>query len=154
RLAAAVCFAVSATALAQSEGIAAFRGTVHTDNGKDIPSTGKLYFSKPGVRVEWETKVPDSDRKDSRAAMPDHFQLVALQLAAEPGRTYMLNPERKTYTVQETPKDARTPVPTDKSWKVQKLGKDTVAGFSCEKVLLTSDKGNEMELCVTKELTP
>lgn len=158
RLAAAAVFsviAVSATALAQSEGIATFAGSVHTDNGKTIASSGKIFLAKAGCRVDWETRLPDSaDRKDAHNGAPDRFHLVVLQLASEPGRTYTLNPERKTYSVRDAPKETPTPSVPDRAWKIQKLGRDTVAGFSCEKVLLTSDRGNEMELCVTRELTP
>jgi hypothetical protein len=156
RLAAAAFFALSAAALAQFEGIATFKGSVHTDKGQTIPSQGKVFLARAACRVEWETDLKQlvENRKDAKGVMPDHYSLVILQLLSEPGRTYTLNPERKTYSVRDASKDQPDPKTPDRTWKVQKLGRDTVAGLSCEKALITSDAGNEMEVCVSKELTP
>lgn len=155
RIAAPAFFALSAAAFGQMEGIAQFKGSVHTDKGQSIPSQGKVFLSKSACRVEWETDLTKvgADRKDAKGAMPDHFRLVIIQRMAEPGRTYMLNPDRKTYTVHEASKDKPVDLP-DRTWKVQRLGPDTVGGLSCEKALLTSDAGNETEVCVTRELMP
>ena len=155
RLAAAVFFAFTAAGLAQFEGVATFKGTVHTDKGQTIPSQGKVFVSRAACRVEWETDLKQvaAGRKDP-GMMPDHFRMVILQLLSEPGRTYTLNPERKTYSVRDSSKEKPNPKVPDRTWKVQKLGPDTVGGLRCEKALLTSDAGNEMEVCVSKELIP
>ncbi len=156
RLAAALFFSLPSLALAQTEGIAQFKGTVHTDRDQTIPSQGKVYVSKSAVRVEWETDMTQvaAGRKEHRGMMPDHFRFVFLQKISEPGKTYTLNPETKTYSVRESSKGKLPPGARDREWKVQKLGRDTVAGFSCEKALITSNAGNEMEVCVTRELVP
>jgi hypothetical protein len=156
RLAAAAFFAFSAAGLAQFEGVAQFKGSVHTDKGQTIPSQGKVFVTRAACRVEWETDLKQlaGDRKDPKGMMPDHFRLVILQLLSEPGRTYTLNPERKTYSVRDASKDKPDAKVPDRTWKVQKLGRDTVGGLSCEKALVTSDAGNEMEVCVSKELIP
>jgi hypothetical protein len=155
RPAAAVFFAFSAAGLAQFEGVATFKGTVHTDKGQTIPSQGKVFVTRAACRVEWETDMKQlaGSRREARG-MPDHFKLVILQLLSEPGRTYTLNPERKTYSVRDASKAEPDPKVPDRTWKLQKLGQDTVAGLSCEKALLTSDAGNEMEVCVSRELIP
>jgi hypothetical protein len=159
RLFAAAFFAISAAASAQTEGVAKFKGTVHTDRGQTIPSQGTVYVAKVGVRVEWETDMTQvaadgKDRKDHKGMMPDHMRLVILQMLSEPGKTYTLNPETKTYSVRESSKQKPPATVRDREWKVQKLGHDTVAGYSCEKALITSDAGNETEVCVSKELVP
>lgn len=157
RIAAAVFFVSSAAVLAQSEGVAEFKGTTHTEKDQTIPSQGKVYFSKSACRVEWETDLRQlrEERKDAPKGMiSDRFRMVLLTKLSEPDRVYHLNDERKTYSVTDLSKekrDAKTPAHT---WKVQKLGRDTVAGLSCEKALLTADDGVQTEVCVTKEVVP
>jgi Domain of unknown function (DUF4412) len=159
RLAASFAAAVllgSARLLAQTEGIAEFRGTVHTDKGKTIPSQGKVYLSKAAVRVEWETDLSsvDRNRKDDPREIPNHFRMTMIQRIAEPDRTYMVNDERKTYSIQMIDDKRERPDRSDKKWKVQKLGRDTVGGFSCEKALLTSEDRRETEVCIATDLVP
>ncbi len=153
---AAVFLWPAAGAFAQSEGIAEFRGTVHTDKGKTIPSQGKVYLSKAAVRVEWETDLSSVDRnpKDDPRNIPNHFRMTMIQKISEPDRTYMVNDERKTYSIQMIDDKRERPKGSEKKWKVQKLGRDTVGGFSCEKALLTSEDRRETEVCITTELMP
>lgn len=147
---------IAAAGLAQSEGVATFKGSVHTDKGQTIPSQGKVFVTRAACRVEWETDLKQlaGDRKAPKSMMPDHFKMVILQLLSEPGRTYTLNPEHKTYSVQDASKEKPDTKLPDRTWKVQKLGRDTVGGLSCEKAMVTSNAGNEMEVCVSKELIP
>ena len=157
RLAALAFLALCAAARAQTEGIAEFKGTVRTDRKQTIPSQGKVFLSKAAVRVEWQTDLRDlaRDRKESSksGAMPDQFRMVMIQRVSEPDRIYIVNEESKTYTVQmiDEKRDAARP---ERAWKVQKLGRDTVAGFSCQKALLTALDGDETEACLTAELSP
>lgn len=154
---AAAFFVCSAAALAQSEGVAEFKGTVHTEKNQTIPSQGKVYFSKSACRVEWETDLRQlkEDRKDAPKGMiSDRFRMVLLTKLSEPDRVYHLNDERKTYSVTDVSKEKRDSKGPERTWKVQKLGRDTVAGLSCEKALLTADDGDQTEVCVTREVIP
>ncbi len=155
-VAAAAFFAFSAAALAQFEGVAEFKGAVHTERNVTIPSQGKVYLSKNACRVEWQTDLRQlaEGRKEQKAATPDHFRMVMIQKLSEPERIYNLNDERKTYSVTSISKekpDAKVPART---WKVQKLGRDAVAGLACEKALLASENGDQTEVCVSRELIP
>ena len=156
RIAAAAFFVCSAAALAQSEGVAEFKGTTHTDKNQTIPSQGKVYFSKSACRVEWETDLRQfrEERKEKKEVVPDHFRMVMLTKLSEPDRLYHLNDERKTYSVTDTSKEKRDSKGPERHWKVQKLGRDTVGGLSCEKALLTADDGDQSEVCVTREVIP
>jgi uncharacterized protein DUF4412 len=157
RIAALALFVSRASALAQTEGIAEFRGTVHTDKGQTIPSQGRVYMSKSAVRVEWETDLREvaKERKDSGKAsgMPEQFKMVMIQKLAQPDRIYIVNDGRKTYAVEATGTRRAKPGP-ERTWKVQRLGRDTVAGFACEKALLTAQDGDQTEVCITAELMP
>jgi Domain of unknown function (DUF4412) len=156
RIATLAFLVCGSSVLAQTEGIAEFRGTVHTDKGQTIPSQGKVYMSKSAVRVEWETDLREvaKDRKDSGAAgLPQEFRMVMIQKLAEPDRIYIVNDGRKSYAVESTHTE-RSQTRTARRWKVQKLGRDTVAGFACEKALLTAEDGDQTEVCVTTELAP
>jgi hypothetical protein len=158
--AAALSAGIAAPVRAQSEGIAEFKGEVHSDRGKTVPSHGKVFLSKAAVRVEWETELssPDRNRRDDPKATPNHFRMVMIQKLSEPDRTYIINDERKTYTVQmidQKREDSKSPNGSDKKWTVKKLGRDTVGGYSCEKALLTSeDSSRETEACIATDLVP
>jgi len=157
RIAALALLVSRASAFAQTEGIAEFRGTVHTDKNQTIPSQGKVYLSKAAVRVEWETDLREvaKDRKESgkSSGMPEQFRMVMIQKLAEPDHIYIVNDVRKTYAVETTGTKREKTTP-ERTWKVQRLGRDTVAGFSCEKALLTAQDGDQTEVCITSELSP
>ncbi len=154
--AAAAAFLVyCAAVLAQSEGVAEFRGTTQTDKEQAIPSQGKVYTSKAAVRVEWEMNLSAAGaaRKGSKTGLPSNFRMVMIQKLSEPDRTYIVNDQQKTYAVEmiDEKKDLSTP---ERTWTVKKLGRDTVAGLSCEKALLTARDGDETEVCVSTEIIP
>ncbi|MGH9367756.1 MAG: DUF4412 domain-containing protein, partial [Thermoanaerobaculia bacterium] len=155
RIAAAVFFALSVNALAQSEGVAEFRGTTQTDKNGAIPSQGKVFTSKNAVRVEWEMDVSaaGAERKGNKTGVPSNFRMVMIQKLSEPDRTYVLNDQQKTYAVEliDEKRDKATP---ERTWTVKRLGRDTVAGLSCEKALLTAKNGDETEVCVSTEIIP
>jgi hypothetical protein len=136
---------------AQTEGIAEFKGETHSSRGQTIPSTGKVFLSRSAVRVEWQTQVAGSDRK---AGAPDRFRMTMIQKQSEPDRSYMLNEERKTYSVMEFDTKREKKERSAEKWTAEKLGRDTVAGFSCEKLKMTSASGSVTEACVAQELMP
>ena len=150
--------ALSGTALAQSEGVAEFKGTMHPGSGQSAPSTATVYFKK-GVafRSELDMSLAGVAGRESgaaRGAMPSHYKMAMIQKLSDPDHIVTLNDERKTYSIMDLKKireDANMPRST---YTVQKLGKDTVAGFSCEKALVTSSSGTQMELCISTEIFP
>jgi len=86
--------------------------------------------------------------------MPQGSHSVSLWRHAEPDLVYLLDEARKTYQVLDVKKarEANRGVDQEK-WTVRRLGKDKVAGFSCEKVAARHGEGKEMELCVTAEIS-
>jgi hypothetical protein len=154
---AAAFFLASTAALAQFEGVAEFRGTVQTGKGQTIPSQGKIFVSRSACRVEWETdlrEIAEGRKESSKAAIPERMRLVILQKLAEPDRAYLVNEAARTYAIQDSSKEKTDKETPEKKWKVERLGKDTVAGLSCEKALLTSESGDQTEVCVSRELIP
>jgi uncharacterized protein DUF4412 len=153
RLACSLLFSASAVLYAEVEGVAEFKATVAMKQGQNVPSTGKVFVSKSAVRVEWETDLSSlkEARKDQTKGMRDRFRMVMLQRLAEPNKTYSIDDEQKTYSVITHEEKAQ---PSDRKWKVEKTGRDSVAGYSCEKAVLTSDSGGRTEVCVSKEIMP
>lgn len=145
----------SATASAQFEGVADFRVTMTGEKGKSVPSTGKIFVSPNAYRTEWETHFDGANRAPKQgedAAAPRSFKMTMFGRGAEPDKIYMLNDERKTYSVMDLKKireEARNV--SKETYTVEKLGTDKVAGVSCQKGLVTSSTGNEFEVCVSKD---
>jgi hypothetical protein len=145
----------SATASAQFEGVADFRVTMFGEKGKSVPSTGKVFVTRNGYRSEWETQFDASTRAPKSAeekAVPRRVKMTMFGRAAEPDKLYMINDENKTYSVMDLKKireEARNA--SKETYTVQKLGTDTVAGISCQQGLVTSSRGNEFEVCVSKD---
>jgi len=142
---------LSAPLLAQSEGIAEFKGETHGSRGQTVPSSGKVFLSRSAVRVEWQTQLAGTDRK---AGAPDPFRMTMIQKQSEPDHSYMLNEERKTYSVMQFDTKREKTESSSEKWTAEKLGRDTVAGFSCEKLKMTSAAGNVTEACVAPDLMP
>jgi hypothetical protein len=158
RLAIAV-LALSGAALAfgQTDGIAEFKGSVHSRKDQVIPSKGKVYFSKGAVRVEWVTDLSQvvKERKDAdKTAIPDNFQMVMIQRVSEPDRMISINDKTKTYSVTAIDRDAEKLKRPERKWKVERKGRDTVAGFACEKAVLTAEGGDLTEVCVVTDWIP
>jgi hypothetical protein len=158
RIAAAAFVVLTAPAFAQSEGVAEFKGTMG-GKGQSIPSSGKVYFSKVAYRTEWEIDLSSLAQREKGAPkgmMPGRTRMVTIQKLSDLDHIVNVNDDNKTYSVTDLKKlredlGKNTPRAT---YTVQKLGRDKVAGFSCEKALLTSSSGSEMELCVSADLFP
>jgi hypothetical protein len=145
----------SAAASAQFEGVADFRVTMTGEKGKSVPSTGKIFATKNAYRTEWETHFDAGTRapkSGEEAAAPRSFKMTMFGRLAEPDKLYLINDEKKTYSVMDLKKvreEARNA--SKETYSVQKLGTDTVAGISCQEGLVTSSAGNVFEVCVSKE---
>ncbi len=159
RLAAAAFLPLSAYALAQSEGVAEFKGTMSGGPGKSAPSTGRVYFRKGAAyRTEWETDLTGIAKKETDAPkgmMPSRYRMVMIQKLSDPDHMVTVNDDTKTYSITDLKKlREEMPNTTHTTYTVKKLGRDSVAGIACEKALVTSSSGSEMELCVSTDLFP
>jgi hypothetical protein len=155
-LATALSFA-AAIATAQFEGVADFKITMSAGSDKSSPGEGRIFLAPSGYRMEWAmdlSSLRKSDKdKDAGKASPAPLTMTMLVRKADPGKVYMLNDDKKTYSVIDSSKAAEEHGKTPKeSFTVRKLGTATVAGHSCQNVLLTSSKGTEIEVCVAKDL--
>jgi hypothetical protein len=96
-------------------------------------------------------KMPDSVSRKGSA--PTRIKMTMLAKASERDKIYMINDENKTYSIWDSSayreESKKSPKET---YTVKKLGRDTVAGLSCQNALLTSSKGAEIEACVSSEL--
>jgi hypothetical protein len=145
----------SAATAAQFEGVADFRVTMTGEKGKSVPSTGRIFVTKDAYRTEFETQLDAATRAPKQgevAAVPQRFKMTMFGRLAEPDKLYMINDERKTYSVMDLKRVRDEAQNSSKeTYIVQKLGTDTVAGVSCQKGLVTSSTGNEFEVCVSKD---
>lgn len=132
------------SAFAQFEGIVEMKMAA-----KDGSGTGKTYVSKVGSRSEIALQSPKLQQLTSGP-----FRMVTIQKFSEPDLVYHLNDERKTYSIINL-KDAREQAGklSEETYTVKRIGADTVAGYTCEKALLTSGDGRETEVCVTKDIS-
>jgi hypothetical protein len=140
-------FAVSTGALAQSEGIAEFKGSTSIPSGPSIPSHSRVSFSGASARVDVDV---DMSAVAGSSGSPVAYKMTIIQKASEPDRMYMLNEAQKTYSVTHVDKTSDNP--SQETFTVKKGGSDKVAGFACEKAVVTSSTGSESQLCITKQL--
>lgn len=153
RLAAAILLALPTSLLAQSEGIGEFKGQTTVGPGQTMPSQAKIYTARPGVRVEMQIDTQNAARsREARGAVPAQVRMLMITRVSEPDRVYFVNEEAKTYSVLGSKETSKTS--GGRKYSVRKLGRDTVAGFSCEKASLTSDDGSRTDLCITRDLVP
>lgn len=136
---------VASLGLAQTEGVADYKLT-----GESMTGTGRMYVSKAGYRVEWNMELSDSAR---RGRGPRDMKTTIVGKLSEPDVVYMVNDESKTYSTFNT-KEARDEAARSREkYTVEKLGTETVAGFSCQNARLKSTSGTEMEVCLTRDLS-
>jgi hypothetical protein len=122
-----------------------FEGVLESKMSGQVNGTGRTWISKEGIKMEMEMQVPSAEQAD----LGKTFSAVTIVKAAEPNTTYFLNEKRKTYSIHEHKPGQHV---DDTSYTVKRLGKDTVAGYSCEKVTVTSSHDSVSEMCVSSEL--
>lgn len=150
-LAAMLCLAAAA-ASAQFEGVADFKIT--SGSGPDVSTRGdgRIFLGPAGYRVEWAMNVSSMKKgREGAQTAPTTMAMTMLARKADPGKVYMLNDEKKTYSVVDADKAAEVKTPKA-TFTVKKLGTDTVAGLSCQNALLTSSQGTEIEVCAAKDM--
>lgn len=154
--AAAFLLALSAPVLAQSEGVAEFKGTTEAGPGNVITSTGKVYITRGASRVEWEMDTSGFRREKGvpKGEMPSTYRMITIQKLSEPDRLINLDDRRRTYTITDlTPLREEKPAAPQVTYTVKKLGRESVGGVSCEKALVTSSDGKKAEICVAEEIS-
>ncbi len=148
-----VSTAVSGVASAEFEGV--IETKITSTGGHASNATGKTYVSKAGWRSEVEMQMPDFGQGKPGAAKAPGTQthhMVMMGKLAEPGRIYSLNESTKTYAVINT-NDMKTPGQNQEKWTIKRLGKDSVAGLGCEKVLATEEgQKRQIEACISREI--
>ena len=140
----------ASSAFAQFEGEADFKITTRREKGGPLEGTARMYVAPSGFRMEWLMKTGAEGRKT-----PQEIKMTMLAALPNPDKVYLVNDENKTYSVWDT-KQAREDMksaPKD-TYKVEKLGMSQVAGYKCQSARVTSSKGSDFEVCVTKEFGP
>jgi hypothetical protein len=151
RIGATLMFLLAASAAsAQFEGEADFKITSRRDKGEPLQGTARMYVSSSGFRMEWVMKTGARGKK-----APTEIKMTMLAALPNAEKVYLVNDENKTYSVWDTQqaRDDLKDAPKE-SYKVEKLGTDRVAGYTCQNARVTSSKGNDFEVCVTKEFGP
>ena len=142
----AAALVAAAPAFAQFEGVLQMKVTAASASG-----TMTARVSKLGTRTEMEMSSPEMQKRGLGSSM----KMVSIVKNAEPNLVTMVNDQSKTYSVVDTAKmreQAHASKRPEETWKVQKTGKDTVAGYSCEKALVTGSEGTTFEVCMTTGL--
>ena len=145
RISLGALLALPLAASAQWEGVLDMKLT-----GKDASGTAKAFVAKAGGRFEMSMS-----NAQLQQAGQGSMKLVVLSKTAEPGISYMINDAQKSYAridVQEMQKNLPKSE-QDKKWTVKRLGSDSVAGYACEKALVSQEGStSENEVCVSKEI--
>ena len=104
---------------------------------------GKIYLGKPGVRMQWQMGQGDKQMKMS-----------TLMLRSQPDKVFFVNDANKTYSEMDTTKHQphEDPEDADEKVTVKKLGNEKVAGYDCAHGLITTSKGEQVEVWASKDV--
>lgn len=143
-LIAVVAFLVTGT---PSLGSAEFEGLLVSKVSGAARGTTKVWVSKHGLRNEAEMELP----AEVRAQMGGEktHRVISIVKASEPNLTYLIDEQRKTYSVMDHRSEATE---SEEKYRIERKGKDKVAGFSCDKVVATDARGFQFELCMAPGL--
>jgi hypothetical protein len=110
-------------------------------DGKPLSATGTIQVKGISTRME------------SSGVFGTGKQVVITR-AAEPGVSYILYPERKTYTRIDGSKEKEDADPADaKKYTIKRLGKEKIAGRTTEHVLVTkAGSSDESEMWIDMNL--
>ena len=119
-------------------------------SGKDVNGTSKALVGKAGARMQIEMT-----NAQLRQAGQAGLKMTVLTRTSEPDVSYMINDAQKSYARIDV-KEMQKSVPAserDRKWTVKRLGADKVAGYACERALVSEEGGEtENEVCVSKEI--
>ena len=140
----------AAAASAQFEGEADFKITTRRENKDPLVGNARMSIAPSGFRMEWTMTTGASGSK-----APQEIKMTMLAALPNPEKVYLVNDQNKTYSVWDT-KQAREDMKSaaKENYKVEKLGVDKVAGYTCQSARVTSSKGNDFDVCVTREFGP
>jgi Domain of unknown function (DUF4412) len=139
-LVAIVVAALAVPCVAQAD----FEGVLVSKMTGDMNGTTRTWLSGAGIRAETEMTVPEA----KQATLGKSLRSVAIVKTSDPNTTYFLDENTKSYRVFVHKPDEHA---DDDQYIARRLGKDKVAGFSCERVALTSPSGNASEVCVASD---
>ena len=131
---------------AQFEGEADFKITTRRDKGAPLEGTARMFSSKSGFRMEYVTSTGSTKK-----GAPGEIKMTMLAPLPNPEKVYLVNDEKKTYSVWETKGRDAKPA-SHETYEIQKLGDDRVAGYSCQNARVTSSKGSTFDVCLSREL--
>lgn len=145
RISLGALLALPLAAAAQWEGTLEMKIT-----GRDLNGTSKAFVGKAGARMQMELA-----NVQLKQAGQGPVKMVVLTRTAEPDFSYMINEDQKTYAKLDlkkleemSPKSER-----EKRWSVKRLGADRVAGYACERAVVSQEGAEtENEVCVSKEI--
>ena len=128
---------------------AQFEGEIHSKiTTRDGNGVSKLSLSKLGARHEIDIRSPKLQQISSRP-----YHLTTIHKFADPDRVYYVNDERKIYSVINLKKVRdHTQRVDDEVYTVKRIGSDTIAGYTCERVLLTTQNQTETGTCIAKNI--
>lgn len=161
RFLAAFLLLVPGAALAQSEGVATFKmlmaATADKGQGASKPQgTLKMAFSKTAARMDIRMDIASMGAGRPSAGAGDHapadFSMTTIVQFAQPDKIFILNDRQKSYSVMDVSKAREQAVRSNDTWTLKRTGRDTVAGLSCEKAVVTSSRGKAVEICVAMDL--
>lgn len=145
RLSLAALLALPLAAAAQWEGSVEMKIT-----GKDVSGSSRALVGKAGARMQMEMTAAEAAKAGAGA-----MKMTVLVRTVEPDVSYILNDAQKSYARIDA-KELEKSVPAterDRKWTVRRLGADRVAGFACERALVTQEgSGTENEVCISKEI--
>ena len=142
---ASVLLFLAGPALAQFEGVLQMKTTADRFTG-----TTTSWVSKVGVKTEMDMKSPDMEKQGMGSGM----KMVTIVRHAEPDVVYTLNVSSKTWSLIDT-KEMREQARSGReeaTYTVKRTGKDSVAGFPCEKALVTSSRGTISDVCIANDV--
>lgn len=102
----------------------------------------QIYASKAGMRNEMEMRAEKG---------PAAMKMVTLVRTDKPDTAYQINDAAKTYAEIDLKEAKEKAGKADAKVSVKKLGRETVAGYDCAHVLVTS-AGAETELWTSKDI--
>ena len=142
---ASILLFLAAPALAQFEGVL----TMKTASDR-FTGTTTSWVSKVGVKTEMDMKSPDMEKQGMGSGM----KMVTIVKHAEPDVVYTLNESSKTWSLIDTKKMSEQAKSgrEEATYTVKRTGKDSVAGFSCEKALVTSSRGTTSDVCIANDV--
>jgi len=136
-------FLTLALAFAQGALGAPFEGLLEsklTVDAHGVAGNGaaKIYMSPAGMRMEMTLALGGAT-----------VSMTSLVLNARPGKVYLIDPARKTYSELDTKGAQRG---ESEKFTVKALGHEKVAGYDTARVLVTDARGQEFEVWTTRDI--